>query len=68
VFGNCCTKFTSFSHLVITADDDVLVADHRNNVVAVFDSGGVASNIVHSLKVNSPLGLAIDCDGDTKLV
>ena len=46
----------------------MLVADHRNNVVAVFDSGGVASNIVHSLKVNSPLGLAIDCDGDTKLV
>ena len=46
----------------------MLVADQRNNHVAVFDSGRVASNFVHSFKVNNPNGLAIDCDGDTKLV
>ena len=47
--------------LLITSDGSVLVADDKNNCVAVFDK---KENLVHSIAVEDPTGLAIDSRGD----
>ena len=47
--------------LTVTSDGSVLVADDRNNRVAVFDKKG---KLVRSIAVEDPTGLAIDSRGD----
>ena len=47
--------------LTVTSDGSVLVADRGNNRVAVFDKKG---NLVCSIAVGDPTGLAIDSRGD----
>ena len=47
--------------LTVTSDGSVLVADRKNNCVAVFDKKG---KLVHSIAVEDPTGLAIDSRGD----
>ena len=48
-------------NLTVTSDGSVLVADRVNNRVAVFDKKG---NLVRSIAVEDPTGLAIDSRGD----
>ena len=47
--------------LTVTSDGSVLVADRNDSCVAVFDKKG---KLVHSIAVEDPTGLAIDCRGD----
>ena len=47
--------------LTVTSDGSVLVADSNNNRIAVFDKKG---ELVHSIAVEDPTGLAIDSRGD----
>ena len=47
--------------LTVTSDGSVLVADKDYNRVAVFDKKG---NLVHSIAVEGPTGLACDRRGD----
>ena len=47
--------------LTVTSDGSVLVADSRNNHIAVFDNEG---KLVHSIAVEDPGGLATDSRGD----
>ena len=47
--------------LLITSDGSVLVADDKNNCVAVFEK---KENLVRSIAVEDPTGLAIDNRGD----
>ena len=48
-------------NLTVTSDGSVLVVDRVNNRVAVFDKKG---NLVRSIAVEDPTGLAIDSRGD----
>ena len=47
--------------LTVTSNGSVLVADNKNNRVAVFDKKG---KLVHSIAVEDPTDLAIDSRGD----
>ena len=47
--------------LTVTSDGSVLVADRGNNRIAVFDK---KRELVHSIAVEDPTGLAIDSRGD----
>ena len=51
--------------LTVTSDGSVLVADSNNNRIAVFDKKG---ELVHSIAVEDPTGLAIDSRGDLLVV
>ena len=47
--------------LAVTSDGSVLVADSRNNHIAVFDKKG---ELIHSIAVEDPTSLATDSRGD----
>ena len=47
--------------LTVMSDGSVMVADRYNNCIAVFDKKG---ELVHSIAVEDPTGLAIDSRGD----
>ena len=51
--------------LTVTSDGSVLVADSRNNCIAVFDKKG---ELIHSIAVEGPTGLATDSRGDLLVV
>ena len=51
--------------LTVTSDGNVLVADNDNNHVAVFDK---KAELIHSIAVEVPRGLAIDSRGDLLVV
>ena len=58
-FGN--DQLKRLFGLTVTSNGSVLVSDRGNNRVAVFDEEG---ELIHSIAVNDPTGLAVDSRGD----